>query len=225
MVAVKRGLNKVESNFYPRPAGGFDNVFNKKAVEAVSVFQRSNELPDTGTFNQVTLDELWPYMDAYARLMYLTFIPPRPKPKVPDLGPVYAGGASVLLHSLTHDTSGIPGYPAFDDGWRAGRAVLAPEDLTVTEQSGSAGGDAFFAKGKSKLGYWFGHLVYAPATGKTFRKGEAMGVIANLSQSQGSPHVHVGIDARALIGREFEHKTNYQTGAPSVGEQLARALN
>jgi hypothetical protein len=217
-------LWKVEDNFFPRPPAGFDDVYNVKAVDAVTIFQRLSDLPATGIFNQATLDDLAPYMDAYAKLMYLSYIPPRPKPQVPALGPVYSGGASVLLHSLTHETDGIPYYPAFDDGWRAGRAVLAPEDLTVTEQSGSAGGDAFYATGKSKLRYWFGHLAWAPPTGRTFAKGSSMGVIASIPSSQGGPHVHVGIDARALIGHELEHKTNYQTGAPSVGEQLARAL-
>jgi hypothetical protein len=232
VTAVKRGLNKVENDFFPRPPGGFDDVYNRKTVEAVSVFQRINSIPDTGIFNQPTLDELVPYMDAYAKFMYRTYLPPKPKPKVPDLGPVWAGGASVLFHSLTHETDGFPNeqhpessYPAFDDGWVAGRAVIAPEDLVVTDQSSSAGGDAFYATGVSKLKWWFGHLAWAPPTGRTFKKGQTMGVIAHLSLSQGSPHVHTGINAVPLIGHDLVHKTNYQTGAPSVGEQLRWALN
>ena len=115
VVAVKRGLNKVETDFFPRPPGGFDRVYNRKAVEAVSVFQRINNLPDTGIFNQATLDDLAPYMDAYAKLMYASYVPPRPKPKVPELGPVWPGGASILFHSLTHETDGFPN-PAHPDG-------------------------------------------------------------------------------------------------------------
>jgi hypothetical protein len=211
-------------DFFPQPPGGFDDIYNRWTVQAVEVVRACNERPRKGPFGQDDLDDFWQYADAYSKWVYRIWRAPQPKPKVPELGPVWPGGSSVLLHDLTHETEGIPGYPAFDDGWRAGRAVIAPEALFVTEQSGSAGGDAFYAKGDSKLAYWFGHLDAAPATGRRFRKGEVMGVIANILQSQGGPHVHVGIDARALIGHEFEHHTDYTHGAPTVGEQLIRGL-
>lgn len=221
VVAIKRGLSKVETNFFPRPPTGFDDVANRKFFNAVDTLRLIDSRPPGLRFRQDDLDAVWPYMDAYARLMYRLYIP---KSKVPNLGPVWRGGKSILEHDLTHATAGIAFYPAFDDGWRAGRAIIAPEDLTVTEQSGSLGGDAFYAKGASKLSYWVGHVASVPATGRTFRKGETMAVIANIPQSQGGPHVHVGVDARALIGRQLEHRTDYRHGAPTVGEQLKEAL-
>jgi hypothetical protein len=146
--------------------------------------------------------------------------------RVPALGPVVRGGKTILAHDLTHATSGVPGFPAFDDGFgAAGLAVLAPEPLVVYRQSGAQGGDAFYARGDSRIEYWFGHVDQAPATGARFRKGQTMARIARIGQDDGGPHVHVGINARPLIGRDLRHRTNYSHGAPTVGAQLAEALD
>ncbi len=152
--------------------------------------------------------------------------PPKPADKVPALGPVWEGGKSVLLHDLTHPTSGIPLYPAFDDTFIAGRVIIAPEALVVTKQSSSRPGDAFYAEGVSELRYWFGHLVSAPATGRTFDKGEKIGVVLDHAIG-GGPHVHVGINVERLLGRgkELAHKTNYAHGSPTIGAQLRKALS
>lgn len=149
---------------------------------------------------------------------------PPPAPKVPNLGPITAGGKSLLLQDLTHETAGLDGYPAFDSGWVAGLAVIAPEALVVTRQSSAQGADAFFATGDSKIKYWIGHVVTAPANGTRFVKGATMGRIANLASSLGGPHVHLGVDAKPLIGHELLHHTNYTHGAPKIGVQLAKAL-
>jgi hypothetical protein len=143
--------------------------------------------------------------------------------KVPLLGPVVAGGTSVLAQDLTHATSGIPLYPAFDDGWVIGRSVIAPEGLRVTKQSSAQGGDAFYATGESGVKYWFGHVGQAPLTGKKFRRGDSM---ARISSDHPRPHVHVGINVELLLGKgkELEHHTNYTHGAPSVGAQLKKLL-
>lgn len=80
VTAIKRGLNKVESEFFPRPPEGFNDIYNRRTVEAVKTFQRLNHLPGAGAFGQRTLDALWPHMDAYARLMYRSYRPPPPPP-------------------------------------------------------------------------------------------------------------------------------------------------
>lgn len=150
------------------------------------------------------------------------------RPPVPALGPVVPGGRSVLEQDLTHATGGLDGYPAFDDAvGHPGLAVIAPEALTVTRQSsarrrdGNPNGKAFYADGASGIKYWFGHLDAAPAVGKRFKKGEVM---AKISANHEVPHLHVGMDARALIGHDLVHHTNYTHGAPKVGVQLAAAL-
>jgi hypothetical protein len=164
--------------------------------------------------------------DLYSDYLINQYNAEHPLRKVPPLGPVYRGGQSILLHDLTHESEGVDEHgsvwPAFDDGWRAGRAVIAPENLTVIDQSGSQGGDAFFARGVSELEYWFGHLAVAPATGRKFRKGQTMGVIANIPLIFGGPHVHTGINALPLIGKDFLHHTDYSHGAPTVVVQLRK---
>lgn len=144
---------------------------------------------------------------------------------VPNLGPVFGGGKSVLEQDLTHPTGGIPLYPAFDDAFREGIFILAPEDLVVTRGSSSRPGDAFYATGKSKIRYWFGHLAVAPAVGKKFRKGEVMGKVGP-NDVGGGPHVHVGLNIELLVGlgRQLLHHTDYTRGAPKVGAQLAALL-
>lgn len=224
-------------DFFPKPPAGYDPVYNAKTVDAVRTLQElergsgNTAIKVSGDTGQATWDVVWQYLDPYRRMQYRAFIVPKPKPAVPDLGPIYQGGKSVLLHSPTHDTDGIPGvWPAFDDGWVAGRTLIAPEDMKVTEQSGSAGGDAVFCRGASSLEYWIGHMAIAPATNRIFDKGEKVGVIANIPWSQGGPHVHLAINAKPLIGRDLLYGRNgngpdYTYGSATVGVQLKEALS
>ncbi len=147
-------------------------------------------------------------------------------PPVPDLGPVWLGGKSVLLQDLTHATTGIPLYPAFDDAFNQGRVIVAPEPITVHLKDSSAHpGEAFYAIGKSKLRYWFGHLDRDHPLGTKFAKGDAVGRVA-ANTVGGGPHVHVGINVELLLGegKQLIHHTNYTHGAPTVGAQLRKAL-
>lgn len=77
--------------------------------------------------------------------------------------------------------------------------------------------------------YWFGHVDRIPPItrraqlsrgrlGPKLPKGTELALI---SPNHEEPHLHVGLDARALIGAELEHHTNYTHGAPTVGTQLA----
>jgi len=141
----------------------------------------------------------------------------------PALGPVWSGGKSLLDHDCTHATGGIPLYPALDDAFMAGKAIIAPEALYVTGQSSSNPGDAFYAQGSgSGIKYWFGHLVTAPPNGRHFDVGEVMGHVLGHDVG-GGPHVHVGLNVEELWGggKQLSHKTNYAHGAALIGEQLA----
>ena len=144
---------------------------------------------------------------------------------VPNLGPVWSGGKSVLLHDLTHATSRISRFPAFDDAFEQGTVILACEDMEVYDDSSSNPGEAFYTLGKSKLRYWYGHLDRSHPVHTKFRKGDAVGrVCAN--NIGGGPHVHVGINIELLVGagKELLHHTNYTHGAPLVGVQLKKLL-
>jgi hypothetical protein len=140
----------------------------------------------------------------------------------PTLGPVHASGKSLLDHDCTHATGGIALYPALDDAFSAGMAIIAPELLVVTKQSSSNPGDAFYCEGESLIRYWFGHLVSAPPNGREFDVGEVVGYVLDHNVG-GGPHVHVGVNVERLFGagKQLTHHTNYTHGAPLIGKQLA----
>jgi hypothetical protein len=148
-------------------------------------------------------------------------------PAIPQLGPVLEDGLAMLLQAPTHNTDGVPGYPAYDTGFgQAGRWILAPETLTVVRQSSAAGGDAVFARGASKIEYWIGHLTPAPQTGARYAKGARIARIANQAATD---HVHWGLDVRPLTGRSLRYGANgngpdYTWGSPTIGAQLTAML-
>ena len=225
---VKRTLHHlpaqipVGADFFPKPPGGFDDVMNQKTADAVAFVQKFNNItPATGNMGQATLDALWQYADAYSKWVYRLYIPPKPGPKVPDLGPVVIGGAPLLNLRLTHPTSGIPHYPALDAGWIIGLDSIAVEDMTVTRASSANVGDACFTKGSSGIEYWYGHLVGCPPVNTFLRQGAKVGDIA---VHPNGAHVHFGMDARSLTGGQ-DLAYGYGPDVPTVGEQLKAALN
>jgi len=201
----------------------------------VKGFQRANGIDQTGILGVNTFEALrtslvpdglqnegQPLFDSVA-LGLLESYQKAGSANVPDLGPVWSGGKSILDQDLTHITGGLPDYPAFDDCFYAGKAVIAPERLEITGQSSASPGDAFYATGDSKLRYWFGHLTSSPANGQWFNKGQTLSYVLEQYQGGGS-HVHVGIDARDLIGKPLEAHSDYSHGAKPIGQQLEEAL-
>lgn len=151
------------------------------------------------------------------------------RPPVPALGPVLEGDARAMLaYAPTHNTDGVPGYPAFDAGFgQAGRWVLAPEKITIQRQSGAQGGDAVFARGQSGIDYWIGHITPAPANGTVFLKGAKISRIAN---QVATDHVHWGLDVRPLTGQSLKYGRDgngpdYTYGSPAIGIQLKEMLS
>jgi peptidoglycan hydrolase-like protein with peptidoglycan-binding domain len=221
---IQRALNRWAQGV-PIPVTG---VYDQTTSDRVMAFQAAEGItPASGELGQRTLDALWPYFDRYGRWRYRLFRPPaKPKVRVPDLGPVVPGGRSVLDHDLTHETKGLPGYPAFDDGFRAGVVVIAPEPLVVTRigttvrRDGRRNGLAVYARGDA-LDWWFGHVDHPVPVGTRLERGARLAVV---SANHESPHVHVGISAERLLGAELEHRRDYRHGAATVGAQLRRAL-
>lgn len=231
---MKWAIHRYETGLLPRPESGFTDDFGAAMKEAlVRVIQPAEGISPTGAIGQATFDVLWTHLDDYRRRQYRLWTPPPPKPKpkpMPDLGPLCPGDGSILSQYLTHATDGMPGddsdWPAFDAGWIGGRTVLAVENLTVTDDSGAAGGDAFFAKGASGIRYWYGHLQSAPAVGRTFRKGDAVGRIAYMSRA----HVHLAVRTIEAYGFSMRygatgHGPDYTYGSPSIGTQLREVLS
>jgi hypothetical protein len=223
-------FDEAYSNGFAHGKGG--NVINS----GVAGVQRQQGISDTGWIGEKTFNTLRSIrvpegkahagemaMDAAAANMiaeaWELFAGHEPGPARIELGPVEAGGQGVRDHDLTHATSGIPLYPAFDDVWYAGRNVLAPEPMVVTRTGGASHGVAFYADGDSGLRWWFGHLNASPPVGRSFSRGQVVGQVA---AHPDAPHVHVGINVERLwgTGQEMTHHSNYTHGAPLVGEQL-----
>jgi peptidoglycan hydrolase-like protein with peptidoglycan-binding domain len=223
VIAVKRAISR--AGFFPWQP--FDDTYNEAIADAVRSFQRAKGIQATGNYGQATHEVLRATrskdgsdaFDGKAAELYRNYIPPS---AVPDLGPLYQGGKSVLAQDLTHATSGIPLYPAFDDAFAEGRGLIAPEDMEVTRDSSSHPGDACYCLGRSKLQWWFGHLEAAPKVGRRFAKGERFAKVGP-NTIGGGPHVHVGINVEKVWGKgkQMSHHTNYTHGSATVGEQLA----
>lgn len=228
VVAVKRAISR--AGFWPWQA--FDDTYSEGfADDGVAAFQYAKQISATGNYGQATHDALvatrrkgsateWAFDPVSIRLMDEAAAGP-PPPKVPALGAVCHGGVPVLSQDCTHATSGIPLYPAFDDAFGEGRAVIAPEPLVVTRVGSSRPGEAFYADGASGVRWWFGHLANAPDVGRRYAKGAPIGVTVRNTVG-GGPHVHVGVNVERVwgAGRQLRHRTNYTHGAPLIGRQL-----
>ncbi|GIV03990.1 MAG: hypothetical protein KatS3mg015_2820 [Fimbriimonadales bacterium] len=149
------------------------------------------------------------------------------KPKWADIGPVTAGGPSLLDMSLTHKTSGIPLFPAVDLAWGAGIPIYAPETLTIDTKDTSANpGNAVYATGRSGLRYWIGHIDRDWPLGTVLAKGSLIGKTVSQPDPKKN-HAHIGVNAEALLGKGKQFKygrdgngPDYTLGAPTIREQL-----
>jgi hypothetical protein len=244
VVAYKRTVSRAGrwpwAAFDDSYSNGFAHGKGGNVIDTgVAGVQRQQDVDDTGWIGQKTFNTLRsiripdglphagePAMDATAvQLVNEAFAmfggkepASEPGAKI-NLGPVDQGGTSVRDYDLTHATSGIPLYPAFDAVWHAGQAVVAPEPLVVTRTGGASHGVAFYADGDSGLRWWLGHLAASPNVGRRFARGEVVGSVAPHPEA---PHVHVGINVERLwgSGQQMTHRTNYTHGAPLVGKQL-----
>ena len=149
-----------------------------------------------------------------------------PPDRVPDLGPMWNGGLSVLQHDLTHPTSGIKYYPAFDDAFDAGREIIAPDACEVFKKDTSAHpGEAVYLMGLQKVDFWVAHIDRDYPLGRKFNKGQFIARVID-TDIGGGPHSHVGVNIERLIGvgKELIHHKDYTHGAPLVGVQLKKLL-
>jgi len=243
VVAYKRTVSRAGrwpwQKFDDSYSAGFANGNGPNVINSgVAGVQRQGGIDDTGFIGEVTFNLLRSIvipeglahagetaMDATAvnliNQAFAMFSEP-PAGDVPDLGPIFHGSKSVLDQDLTHATSGLDYYPAFDDAFGEGNDVLAPEGMEITKASSSNPGDACYALGDSGLMYWFGHLTMAPNVGATFEKGELIGVTC-VNNVGGGPHCHLGINVEGLwgTGKQMSHHSDYTHGGPLVGDQLA----
>lgn len=107
-------------------------------------------------------------------------------------------------HEATHQTAGLPGYPAYDYMAPAGTTVVAPVGGTIFRLSGKdpklggvpggALGYSIYLNGSDGKSYFLTHIDrIAVKPGQKVKQGQAIAVVANGPSSWSSPHVHMGV--------------------------------
>lgn len=125
---------------------------------------------------------------------------PTPSPSatpLPHPGTRERAGITFSGQKLTHDTDGLPGFPAVDLFGDPGTPFTAPEDGQVIRRSGRGGtkgqtyGWSVYFKGKSGRVYYIQHLNKDRAKIGRYKQGDRLGTIS--PWEGGSPHAHVGV--------------------------------
>lgn len=110
----------------------------------------------------------------------------------------------IAPHASTHETGGLPSYPAYDYMAPAGTRCVAPVDGRIERLSGKdpkfggpPGGPLGFSiylKGKNGNTYYMTHLDKVNVkAGQDVEQGEQIAVVANGPKSWSTPHVHMGV--------------------------------
>lgn len=119
------------------------------------------------------------------------------------------GGSPVAgekAHSATHETAGLPGYPAFDYMAKAGTPVVAPVSGKIIKLSGhdpkqgptqgphGPFGWSVYVQGTDGRTYYLTHLGSRNVkVGQTVKQGNVIGAIGNYAKWGGADHVHMGV--------------------------------
>jgi hypothetical protein len=109
-------------------------------------------------------------------------------------------------HAPTHETSGLPGFPAFDYMANAGTPVVAPVTGKIVKLSGSDPrngpsqgphgpfGYSVYVRGNDGHTYYLTHLGSRNVrVGQTVRQGAEIGTVGNYAKYGGANHVHMGV--------------------------------
>lgn len=197
-VAVKRGLWHAgfrEDWSSLGDAAIAAEVLGDVAVGNLETFQRYHGLKADGVYGPGTHAVLRGSFDPYAVQLY------KAKPKPPPAGTVVVP----LTFKTTHDTAGLPGFPAVDVFGKPGSRVIVDFDCTVTRLSGkspSLGGESGGAYGWSTYlagphGLWYvTHQASRTVhVGQRLKKGDVIGTVCDASVAHmpsSDSHVHVG---------------------------------
>jgi murein DD-endopeptidase MepM/ murein hydrolase activator NlpD len=107
-------------------------------------------------------------------------------------------GVTYSGQKTTHDTDGLPGYPAIDLFAKPGTPFLAPENGRIVRLSGRGGtsgqvyGYSIYFQGVSGRRYFITHLNKARAPLGSYKAGQVIGTIS--AWSGGATHAHVGMN-------------------------------
>jgi hypothetical protein len=234
VLAVQRALNAAPSKTTIEVTKVYDDTTKRR----MRSFRQANNLPAGSHFTQQALDELEQYMDAYGKMRYTMFRVPPPVYPWSNVGAVtkrrfvpVVWDKSLLDYAPTHDTSGIPLFPAVDLAWGAGVSMFAPDDCVVSTRDTSANpGEAVFLTLACELRIWMAHIDRDYPLGHRFRKGDFIGKTVD-TEKGGGPHGHVGVNGEHYLGKGKQFKygrdgngPDYTLGSPTYREQLERTL-
>lgn len=193
-VAVKRGLWHAGFHEGWKTLGDqaiSQEILGGVAVENLRHFQRYHGLKHDGVYGEATHKVLRGSFDPYAERLYMA--PPHVELQLPS------------AFTATHQTAGLPGYPAIDNFAPAGSTVGAPEAGTITRfsghdpkeggQPGGAYGWSMYLTCPSAI-YYFTHFGSRAVTlGQKVKRGEMLGTVCD-ARVVGSPtstsHIHEG---------------------------------
>jgi murein DD-endopeptidase MepM/ murein hydrolase activator NlpD len=191
----------VGADFFPKPPGGFDDVYNAKTENAVETFQRFTDIQPTGQFGQKTLDAMWAYADAYSKWVYRLWSAPVEAPADPTMvSPVSVGP----IPSFLHPTAGLLGNWALDWIVPPGVAVHSPEAGVIQKLSGHDPSDdtwdsqgvygwSVYVRTAQGYVYYITHLGWRAAlsVGQRVGAGTVVGKVGN--QKFRPDHTHAGV--------------------------------
>ena len=197
---MKRGLAR---SGHGTLAGSFNPLMGPFAVQHLKNFQHQHAIGPTGVYDAPSHAKLIQFFDQLALKLY-TDAQWEPKP---DGGATDASGGSLQLPSSfvpTHETAGLPGYPATDQFADPGTSVLAPEDGVVDRLSGhdpKLGGKPGGPYGWSVYlntasgRYYMTHFASRQVTlGEHVKHGQPIGTVCDsaVSEKPGTSHIHQG---------------------------------
>ncbi len=181
---VKRALARAGGTNDP-PLGS--TTYGASAVAAVKRLQREAGLAADGIYGPITHLSLTPSYDDYAYLLYTGHPPPSVETlQLPD-----------TFHP-THDTGGLPGFPAIDMFAAPGTRVLAPEDgelqnthFIAWSLAKRVGGWTTYLAAPSAV-YFLTHFGEVLPSGSRVRRGQDIGSVGVVPHDWWPSHIHEG---------------------------------
>ncbi len=181
---VKRGLSRAGGTNDP---GLGTRIYGVSAVAAVRRFQRLEGLYPDGIYGPLTHSRLAPSFDAYAYWLYTGRLPPSTATlQLPD-----------TFHP-THQTGGLPGFPAIDMFADPGTRVLSPVDgmlerthLIEWSLARRVGGWTTYLAAPHAL-YFLTHFGEVLPSGSRVRQGQDIGSVGVVPHDWWASHIHEG---------------------------------
>ena len=205
--AMKRGLARAGHGSL---AASVNPLMGPFAIRHLTNFQIKQAITADGVYGKESHAKLIQFFDAFARQLYEqgAVIPPV-VPVTEDDQPPATGTLQLPKDFIpTHETAGLPGFPATDQFADPGTVVLAPEDGIVDRLSGhdpSEGGNPGGAYGftiyitAASGRYFLTHFGSRRVTlGQRVTRGQPIGTVCDsaVAHNPGTSHIHEGKQRR-----------------------------